>query len=121
MTASMIWFIFCKELSDTLRDRRTLIFMFLIPALAVPALIFGLSRFSKRDCLRKLFDKFRSKFFLNTFCECYPGSNSVNSHIIRTPCDSQRLGHLIHASFEPPNDGFHRDCLCARKRTTIND
>ena len=45
MTASMIWFIFCKELSDTLRDRRTLIFMFLIPALAVPALIFGLSRF----------------------------------------------------------------------------
>jgi sodium transport system permease protein len=35
--------IFKKEMTDTLRDRRTLIFMLLIPIVAIPLLIMGLS------------------------------------------------------------------------------
>jgi len=41
-----VWFIFAKELIDTLRDRRTLIFMLLIPALLIPGLILGMTRFT---------------------------------------------------------------------------
>jgi ABC-type Na+ efflux pump permease subunit len=36
--------IFKKELIDTLRDRRTLIFMLLIPLVAIPALMMGMSK-----------------------------------------------------------------------------
>ncbi|MFH2056713.1 MAG: ABC transporter permease subunit [bacterium] len=36
--------IFRKELLDTLRDRRTLIFMLLVPIVAVPLLMFGMSK-----------------------------------------------------------------------------
>ncbi len=39
-----IWSIFKKELLDTLRDRKTLIFMLLIPTLAMPLLMVGISR-----------------------------------------------------------------------------
>ena len=40
---SGIWIIFRKELIDTLRDRKTLIFMLLMPTLAVPVLMLGIN------------------------------------------------------------------------------
>ena len=36
-----MWNIFQKELLETLRDKRTLVFMLLMPALVIPALLFG--------------------------------------------------------------------------------
>ena len=39
---SGIWTIFRKELVDTFRDRKTFIFMLLVPTILTPALIFGL-------------------------------------------------------------------------------
>src|SRR5690606_26670049 len=36
--------IYRKELTDTLRDRKTLIFMLLVPTLLIPLLMFGLAR-----------------------------------------------------------------------------
>ena len=41
---SGIWTIYRKELVDTLRDRRTLIFMLLLPVLALPAMMFGINK-----------------------------------------------------------------------------
>ena len=41
-----IWTIYRKELIDTLRDRKTLIFMLLLPTVLAPALMFGLSNFA---------------------------------------------------------------------------
>ncbi|HEX9749996.1 MAG TPA: ABC transporter permease [candidate division Zixibacteria bacterium] len=43
MTLSRISIIFQKELIDTLRDRRTLIFMLLVPIVAIPLLLIGLT------------------------------------------------------------------------------
>ena len=43
MQLSNVVTIFKKEMTDTLRDRRTLIFMLLIPIAAIPLLIMGLS------------------------------------------------------------------------------
>ena len=43
MQLSNVATIFKKEMTDTLRDRRTLIFMLLIPIAAIPLLIMGLS------------------------------------------------------------------------------
>lgn len=43
MQLSNIVTIFKKEMTDTLRDRRTLIFMLLIPIVAIPLLMMGLS------------------------------------------------------------------------------
>ena len=40
--------IYRKDLLDTLRDRRTLIFMLLVPTLATPVLIGGLSKLMTR-------------------------------------------------------------------------
>ena len=42
--ASGIWIIYRKELIDTLRDRKTLLFMLLIPTLAVPLMIGGMKK-----------------------------------------------------------------------------
>ncbi len=39
-----IWTIYRKELIDTLRDRRTLIFMLLLPVLALPLMMFGINK-----------------------------------------------------------------------------
>lgn len=36
-----MWNIFTKELLETLRDKRTLVFMLLMPAVVIPALLFG--------------------------------------------------------------------------------
>ena len=44
MSFQRIWIVFAKEWIDTLRDRRTLLFMLLIPTLATPALMVGMSR-----------------------------------------------------------------------------
>jgi sodium transport system permease protein len=41
---SGVWIIFRKELVDTLRDRKTLVFMLLMPTLAIPLLMWGLTR-----------------------------------------------------------------------------
>lgn len=38
-----IWTIYRKELMDTLRDRRTLIFMLILPVLALPAMMWGVN------------------------------------------------------------------------------
>lgn len=43
MRLSRIAIIFQKELTDTLRDRRTLVFMLLVPILAIPLLIIGMT------------------------------------------------------------------------------
>jgi len=43
MNLSRISVIFYKELIDTLRDRRTLIFMLLVPIVAIPLLIIGMT------------------------------------------------------------------------------
>lgn len=43
MKLSRIAFIFQKELIDTLRDRRTLVFMLLVPIVAIPLLIIGMT------------------------------------------------------------------------------
>jgi len=56
MTFSGTWAVFRKELVDTLRDRKTLVFMLLLPTLITPLLMFGLGRmmqeFQKRDEVR---------------------------------------------------------------------
>ncbi|MFH1373759.1 MAG: ABC transporter permease [bacterium] len=44
MQLSKVAIIFKKEMTDTLRDRRTLIFMLLIPVVAVPLLMMGMSK-----------------------------------------------------------------------------
>lgn len=44
MTFAGVWVIFRKELIDTLRDRKTLIFMLLIPTVAIPAMIIGIKQ-----------------------------------------------------------------------------
>ena len=41
---SGIWIIFRKELVDTLRDRKTLAFMLLLPTVAIPLLFLGVNR-----------------------------------------------------------------------------
>jgi sodium transport system permease protein len=40
MNARTIWVVYCKELCEALRDRRTLISMFLVPAVIMPAIVF---------------------------------------------------------------------------------
>lgn len=42
-----VWDIYCKEIADTLRDRRTLIFMFLLPTLLIPGMMLGISRLAQ--------------------------------------------------------------------------
>ena len=44
MQISNVVTIFRKELTDTLRDRRTLIFMLLVPIVAIPLLMMGMSK-----------------------------------------------------------------------------
>ena len=44
MQVSNIVTIFRKELTDTLRDRRTLVFMLLVPIVAIPLLMMGMSK-----------------------------------------------------------------------------
>lgn len=44
MRLSTVMTIFKKEMTDTLRDRRTLIFMLLIPIVAIPVLMMGASK-----------------------------------------------------------------------------
>ncbi|MEW5994182.1 MAG: hypothetical protein AB1744_07280, partial [Candidatus Zixiibacteriota bacterium] len=44
MNPANVTTIFRKELTDTLRDRRTLIFMLLVPIVAIPALMMGISK-----------------------------------------------------------------------------
>lgn len=44
MTFSGIWAVFRKEMVDTLRDRKTLVFMLLLPTLMTPLLMFGIGR-----------------------------------------------------------------------------
>src|SRR3954471_11706316 len=39
-----MWNVFYKELLEVLRDKRTLIFMLLMPAVVFPALIFGYAK-----------------------------------------------------------------------------
>lgn len=39
-----VWIIFRKELTDSLRDRKTLLFMLLIPTLTVPVAMMGMSK-----------------------------------------------------------------------------
>ncbi len=44
MQISNVMTIFRKELTDTLRDRRTLVFMLLVPIVAIPLLMMGMSK-----------------------------------------------------------------------------
>ncbi|MBN2495194.1 MAG: ABC transporter permease subunit [Deltaproteobacteria bacterium] len=41
MSISTVWTVFCKELVDVLRDRRTLVFMLVVPTLAIPGFMWA--------------------------------------------------------------------------------
>ena len=49
MQISNVITIFRKELTDTLRDRRTLVFMLLVPIVAIPLLMMGMSKLMIRQ------------------------------------------------------------------------
>ncbi len=44
MQISNVVTIFSKEFIDTIRDRRTLVFMLLVPIVAIPLLMMGMSK-----------------------------------------------------------------------------
>ena len=44
MNWSRIFTVYCKELRDSLRDRRTVISMIVVPTVVMPLLIFGMGK-----------------------------------------------------------------------------
>lgn len=52
MNARQVFTVYAKELTDTLRDRRTLMSMFVVPTLLIPVIFSPSARSRRRSCAR---------------------------------------------------------------------
>ena len=113
-----IWIILRKELVDTLRDRKTLIFMLLMPTLAVPLLMLGLNhlihsiqekqavkvvRIAADQQTHQAYRRLVHQWFLQT--KVAAGLRLARSPVLQAllrPETSQALGQIPEAIFRDP-------------------
>lgn len=116
--ASGVWIIYRKELVDTLRDRKTLLFMLLIPTLAIPLMIGGMSklvqnlekkqslevvRIAASDETHDAYRRLVHEWFLSTqFATGLRIASSPMVSLLLEPEQREALGEISPAIFTDP-------------------